>query len=53
MSKTEIQNFIRGQFEGVLDDDYPDVESETVVSLQEEFGLTQEESEEELKKFFK
>ena len=53
MDRTEqIQNFIRGQFEGVLDDQWTDVEAQTLALLQDRFDYTLEQSEKILRKYF-
>jgi hypothetical protein len=50
---TQIKNFICGQFEGVFDDQWVDVEEQTIVLLQDRFDLSLEEAEKEIAKFFK
>jgi len=49
----EIKNFIWGQFAGVFDDQWVDVEEQTIVLLQDRFDLSLEEAEKEIEKFFK
>lgn len=49
---TQIKNFIRGQFEGVIDDQWCDVEATTLVMLQDRFDITELVANEFLQAFF-
>lgn len=53
MTKTEqVANFIRGQFEGVIDDQWTDVEDQTIALLQDRFDFTLDEAETVLRRYF-
>lgn len=49
---TQIKNFIRGQFEGVLDDEWCDVEATTLVLLQDRFDISEYAANEFIQAFF-
>jgi len=48
----QIENFIRGQFEGVMDDEWCDVEATTLVLLQDNFDVTEWVANEFIQAFF-
>lgn len=48
----QIKNFIRGQFEGVIDDEWCDIEAITLVMLQDRFDITERVANEFIQDFF-